>query len=120
MNYDRLRQDNARILNTGFSLAVRFIDAAGVNYDARAFFADIGMMLSAEGFPVSGRRISITTNTIGLDGDVIFTESNHPKEGWKIRFTYNGTAFYGEVLESMFDRTFSSITMNAGKIKVVV
>jgi hypothetical protein len=117
--YDRLRQDNARITNTGFSLAVVFTSPSGVEHNARCFFSDIGMMLSAEGFPIPGRRIAITTSTTDLLGAVVFTESNHPKEGWKINLTYNGTSFYGEVLDAMYDRTFGAITMNAGKIKVV-
>lgn len=117
--YDRLREDNARILNTGFSLPVTFIDAAGVEYSSRAFFSDIGMALSADGFPVAGRRIAMTTNLVGLEGLPIFTEANHPVDGWRVRFTYNGTLFYGEVIDSMFDRTYGAITMNAGKIKVV-
>lgn len=118
--YDRLRADNARILATGFSLAVTFIDPVGVEYTAPCFFADIGMALDANGFPAQGRKVALTVPMTAQDGTAYFTESSNPsKGGWKLRFMYNGVSFYGEVLEPMFDRTFASITMNAGKIKVV-
>lgn len=118
--YDRLRADNTRILATGFSLAVTFIDPVGVESTVPCFFADIGMALDANGFPVQGRKVAITAPMASVDGVAYFTEANNPsKGGWKLRFTYNGVSFYGEVLEPMFDRTFGSITLNAGKIKVV-
>lgn len=118
--YDRLRADNARILSTGFSLAVTFIDPVGVESLVPCFFADIGMALDANGFPVQGRKIVITAPTIAQDGTAYFTEASNPSKGkWKLRFTYAGVLCYCEVLVPMFDRTFGSITMNAGIVKVV-
>lgn len=118
--YDRLRQDTARILSTGFTLAVTFIDPVGVESAVPCFFADIGMALDANGFPIAGRKVAITAPMSSVDGVDYFTESSNPtKSGWKLRFTYNGVSFYGEVLDPMFDRTMAAITMNAGKIKVV-
>lgn len=118
--YDRLRADNARILADGFSLAVTFIDPVGVEASVPCFFADIGMALDANGFPVQGRKVALTAPMVAQDGTAYFTEASNPsKGGWKLRFIHNGVSFYGEALDPMYDRTFASITMNAGKIKVV-
>ena len=116
--YDRMRQDTARILNTGFSLAVVFIGPTGIEYPAQAFFSDIGMGFDANGMPVPERRIALTVPTTAADGIAIFTESVWPKgDDWRVSFTYNGTAFYGEVLNAMLDRSMGCITMNVGKVK---
>lgn len=118
--YDRLRQDTARILGTGFSLAVVFTSPTGVEYPCTAFFSDIGMTFDANGMPTPGRRIALTVAMSATDGTAIFTESVWPKgEGWRVSFTYNGAAFRGEVLNAMLDRSMGCVTLNAGKVKVL-
>ena len=120
MTYDHLRQDTARILGTNFTLAVVFTSPTGVEYSTSGFFSDIGMTFDANGFPTPGRRVTMTVSTTTPAGVAVFTESNWPKgDGWRITFTYNGTSFYGEVLNAMLDRVTGCITLNAGKIKML-
>lgn len=115
--YDRLRQDNARILGTGFTLAVTFTDPTGVECPAMAFFSDTSLDIDANGMPVVGRRVMLSVNLLDADGNVQFTTAHNPSVGehWLVDFTYNGQAFHGEVIRPMFDRTLGMITMNVQK-----
>lgn len=118
MTYDRLREDSKRILTTGFTLAVVFTSPTGIEYPTTGFFSDIGMTLDANGMPTQGRRVTLTVSTTSADGTPIFTESAWPKNSdWRVSFTYNGASFYGEVINSMFDRVMGCITLNAGKVR---
>jgi len=121
--YDRLREDNTRIIGTGFTLAVVFTSPAGIETPAQCFFADIGMALDDNGFPIQGRKIVLTVNLVGPNGTTQFTPTNNPSvqsdgNPWRVSFAYNGVSFVGEVLTPMYDRTIGAITMNVGKIKV--
>lgn len=119
--YDRMRQDNARILGTGFSLAVVFTSPTGTTHPVTAFFSDMSLSLDANGMPVVGRKVTLTTHFNAPDGTVQFTEASYPNgPSWRVSFTYNGTAFKGEVTNAMIDRSFGSITMNAGKFRAAV
>lgn len=110
--YDRARQDNSRILGTGFTIPVVFTDPSGVECPASAFFKDTEFSLDMTGQPVAARSISLSVNILAADGTVQFTHAHRPKEGWRVEFTYNGLAFAGEVIRPMFDRTLGMITMN--------
>lgn len=116
--YDRMRQDTARILGTGFTLAVVFTSPTGIEYQTNAFFSDIGMGFDANGMPTPERRIALSAACVLADGTVVFNESTWPKgDGWRVAFTYNGVAFYGEVLNAMLDRSMGCVTLNAGKVR---
>ena len=113
--YDRARQDNSRILGTGFSIPVVFTDPSGIECPVNAFFRDVDFALDANGFPMIAHSISISVNLLAPDGTVQFTNAHKPADGWLVSFTYNGLAFVGEVIKPMFDRTLGMITMNAQK-----
>ena len=115
--YDRARNDNARILGSGFTLPVVFTDPAGVACPADAFFKDTEFTVDMSGQPSSARHLSISVNLENASGVVQFTHAHRPKNGWRVSFSYNGIDFKGEVILAMFDRTLGMITMNAQVVK---
>ena len=116
--YDRLRQDNARILGQNFSLPVVF-SHNGTEYPAQAFATDSSFGIDANGMPCVARRVSISVNLVSATGVVQFTTENNPSigDGWRASFTYNGESFSGLVKDAMFDRTLAMVSMFATRIK---
>ena len=111
--YDRVKTDNQKILNKGFSIVHHITNGKSgeelKDQDIKGFYVDTSLEIDPDnGLPIVGQKIAVTFN---IDDITIGSGVNENYEKWKAIFTNHvGKERIGYFQNPIPDRTIGMIT----------